>query len=112
MYKLTNIFYYCDYVTITHSTPLYLFFIVHEVLTVSALDGLPFFPLVDHVSSELSAMTRPSWVALQGMTQSFIELHTPLHHDKAVIHEAALKSLQVVTAAMKSEDNCFLAGKL
>ena len=30
--------------------------------------------------SELSAMTRWSWVALQGMTHSFIEL------DKALIH--------------------------
>ena len=78
----------------------------------SVLGGLPFLPLVDHVSSELSALTCPSWVALQSMAHSFIELHTPLHHDKAVIHEGALKSLQMVTAAMKSEDNCFLAGKI
>ena len=35
---------------------------------------------VDHVLSELSAMTHLSWVALHGMAHSFIELH------KAVVH--------------------------
>ena len=35
---------------------------------------------MDHILSELSTMTRPSWVALQGMAHSFIEL------DKAVVH--------------------------
>ena len=49
--------------------------------------GLPFPPSVDHILSELSAMTRPSWVALHGMAQSFIKLHKPLFHDKAVIQE-------------------------
>ena len=34
-----------------------------------------------------STMTHPSWVALYGMAHSFIELHKPLCHDKAVIHE-------------------------
>ena len=52
--------------------------------------GLPFSPPVDHVLSELSTMTHPFWVALYGMAQSFIELHRPLHHDKAVIHEEVL----------------------
>ena len=41
--------------------------------------GLPFLSPVDHVLSELSTMTRPSWVALQGMAHSFIAL------DKAVV---------------------------
>ena len=41
--------------------------------------GLPFPSPVDHILSELSTMTRPSWVALQGMAHSFIEL------DKAVV---------------------------
>ena len=42
--------------------------------------GLPFpFP-VDHVLSELSTMTCPSWVVLYCMAHSFIEL------DRAVIH--------------------------
>ena len=42
--------------------------------------GLPFPSPVDHILSELSTMTHPSWVALHGMAHSFIEL------DKAVIH--------------------------
>ena len=41
---------------------------------------------VDHILSELSAMTCPSWVALQGMAHSFIEL------DKAVVHVIRLVS--------------------
>ena len=32
-------------------------------------------------------MTHPSCIALCNMAHSFIELHKPLHHDKAVIHE-------------------------
>ena len=55
--------------------------------------GLPFPPPVDHVSSELSTMTRPSWVALHGMAHSFIELRKPLRHDKAVIHEGVTISI-------------------
>ena len=49
--------------------------------------GLPFPPLVDHVLSELCAMTHPSWVALLIMAHSFIELCKPLRHDKVVILE-------------------------
>ena len=41
----------------------------------------------DHVLSELSTMTCPSWMALHRMAHSFIELHKSLCHDKAVIHE-------------------------
>ena len=42
--------------------------------------GLPFPSLVDHILSELSTMTRPSWVALHGMAHSFIELaHSFIH---------------------------------
>ena len=40
-------------------------------------------PPLDHVLSELSTMTCPSWVALHGMAHSFIEL------DKAVVHGVA-----------------------
>ena len=50
-------------------------------------DGLPFPPPADDILSELSAMTHPSWVALYGKAYSFIELHKPLDHDKAVICE-------------------------
>ena len=35
----------------------------------------------DHILSELSTMSRLSWVALHGMAHSFTEL------DKAVVHE-------------------------
>ena len=41
---------------------------------------------VDRILSELSTMTRPSWVALHGMAYSFIELH------KAVVHVIKLVS--------------------
>ena len=44
-------------------------------------------PAVNHVLSELSNMTCPSWVALHGMAHSFIELHKPLLRDKTVIYE-------------------------
>ena len=36
---------------------------------------------VDHVLSELSIMTRLSWVALRGMFHSFTELRKHLHHN-------------------------------
>ena len=42
--------------------------------------GLPFPTPVDHSLSELSTVTRLSWVALHGMAHSFIEL------DKTVVH--------------------------
>ena len=35
---------------------------------------------MDHILSELSTMTCPSWVALHGMAHGFTEL------DKAVVH--------------------------
>ena len=41
---------------------------------------------MDHVLSELSTMTRPSWVALHGLANSFIEL------DKVVIRVISLVS--------------------
>ena len=48
--------------------------------------GFPFFSPVDHVLSELSTMTRPSWVALQGIPHGFIEL------DKVAVHVISLIS--------------------
>ena len=48
--------------------------------------GLPFPSPVDHILSELSAMTCLSWVALHGMAHSFVEL------DKAVVHVISLIS--------------------
>ena len=48
--------------------------------------GLPLPSPVDLVLSELSTMTRLSWVALQGMAHSVLEL------DKAVVHVIRLVS--------------------
>ena len=48
--------------------------------------GLPLPSPVNHVFSELSTMTCPSWVALHGMANSFNEL------DKAVVHVISLVS--------------------
>ena len=48
-----------------------------------------FPPPVDHVFSELSSVTCLSWVALHGMTYSFIEICKPLQHNKTVIHKGA-----------------------
>ena len=48
--------------------------------------GLLFRSSVDHILSELSTMTRPSWVALHSMAHSFIEL------DKAMVHVIRLVS--------------------
>ena len=38
---------------------------------------LPFPPPVNHILSELFAMTHPSWAALQSMPHSLFELHSP-----------------------------------
>ena len=46
----------------------------------------PFPSPVDHILSELSTVTCPSWVALHGMAHSFTEL------DKAVVHVISLIS--------------------
>ena len=43
-------------------------------------NGLPFASPRDHILSEFSTITCPSWVALHSMAHSFIEL------DKAVVH--------------------------
>ena len=50
------------------------------------LSGLLFPSPVDHVLSELSTMTHPSWVALHDMAHSFIEL------GKVVVHVISLVS--------------------
>ena len=63
------------------------FYIVHEVPWQIYWGGMPFPSPVDHVFPELSAMTRPSWVALHGMAHRFFELQKPLCHNKAVIQE-------------------------
>ena len=62
------------------------FHTVHGVLKARTLSGLPFPSPMEHILSELSTMTRPSWVALQGMAHSFIEL------DKAMVRVISLVS--------------------
>ena len=49
--------------------------------------GLPVHPPVNYSLSELFTMTTLSWVALQGMAHSFIELCKPPCHNKAMIHD-------------------------
>ena len=52
----------------------------------------PFLSPVNHVLSELSAMTCQSWVALHDMAQSFTELCKPFHHGKVAIHKGVAPS--------------------
>ena len=61
-----------------------LFILFMEFSKQECWSGLPLPPPVDHILSEFSTMTHPSWVALHGMAHSFIEL------DKAVIHLISL----------------------
>ena len=68
-------------------SPIFLpFHTVHGVLRQEYWSGFPFPSPVDHVLSELSTMTCPSWVVLHGMAHSFIEL------DKTVVHVIRLVS--------------------
>ena len=63
------------------------FYTVHRVLAARILEWFAIPSSVDHVLSELSTVTRPSWVALHGMAHGFIGLCKPLCYDKAVTHE-------------------------
>ena len=66
---------------------LFAFSYCHGVLKARILKWFAIPPSpVDHILSELSTMTRPSWVALHGVAHSFIEL------DKAVVHVISLIS--------------------
>ena len=58
--------------------------------------GMLFPPPVDHILSELFTVTYLSWVALHSITHNFIELHKPLHHDKAVIHEGSVTGFPLI----------------
>ena len=67
--------------------PIFLpFHTVHGVLKARIGNGFLFPSPVDHILSELSTMTCPSWVVLQDMAHSSIEL------DKAVVHVIILVS--------------------
>ena len=84
------------------------FHTVHGVLKARILSDLPFPSPVDHVSSELSTITHPSWVALHGMVHSFIEL------DKAVVHTSSpITSWQIDGKTIeKVTDFIFLGSKI
>ena len=62
-----------------------------------------------HILSELSIMTRPSWVALHGVAHSYTELCKPLCHNKAVIHEGVLerKPMTKPRQCIKKQRYCF-----
>ena len=62
------------------------FHTVHGVLKAKILKWFALPSPVDHVLSELSTMTHPSWVALHGMAYSFIE------SGKVVVHVINLVS--------------------
>ena len=67
--------------------PIFLpFHTVHGFSRQEYWSGLPFPSPVNHILSDLSIMTHPSWVALHGTPHSFIEL------DKAVVHVISLVS--------------------
>ena len=51
---------------------------------------------MDHLLSELSTITCPSWVALHGMAHSFIEL------DKAVVHMIRLARFLIVVSSLSA----------
>ena len=62
-----------------------MFYTVHGILKARILKWFAFPSPVDRVLSELSTMTRPSWVALHSLSH-IIEL------DKAVVHVISLVS--------------------
>ena len=66
------------------------FHTVHGVSQPEYWSEWPFPPPVGHVLSELFTMSYLSWVALRPMAQSFSELHKPVRHVKAMIHEGAM----------------------
>ena len=62
------------------------FHTIHGVLKARILKWFAMPSPVDHILSDLSTMTRLSWVALRGMAHHFFEL------DKAVVHVIRLVS--------------------
>ena len=64
-------------------------------------------PSVDHVLSELSSISPPSWVAVHHTAYSFIELQKPLHYFKVVIHEGVIYLNRFLFSHLKNEGiNC------
>ena len=61
--------------------------------------GFPVTPPVDHILSELSTLTHPSWIVPHSVAHSFTELHKPLLHGKAVMHEHTKQCTDYQTVA-------------
>jgi len=88
----SSIFWYSDFFMIQLSHP---YMTTRKIVTLTIwiyriLEGFAILSSSDFVLSELSTMIHLSWVALHGMDHSFIELHKPLYHYKAVIYEGTL----------------------
>jgi len=64
---------------------------VHGVLMAKILGGVSISYCIRSILSEPFTISHLSWVTPCGMTHSFTELHKPLHHDRAGIHEGAKK---------------------
>ena len=64
---------------------------VHGVLLAKIQEGVSISSSRGSILSEPFIVSCLSWVAPCGMTHSFTELHKPLHHDRAGIHEGAKK---------------------
>ena len=86
------------------------FYTVCEVLIASILGCLPFPSLVDHVLSELSAMTYPS-IALHDGAHSFTELHKPLHLEGAIKYMKWQKDVTPEDESLKSEGVQYTTGE-
>ena len=76
-------------VVAAHLLASYVFVLFMRFLEQESWNVLPFPPPEDHVWSELFTMTYPSCEVLHGMARSFTELHKPLHHKKALLHEGS-----------------------
>ena len=70
---------------------------IHGVSRQEYWSGLPFPSPVDHILSDLSTMTYPSWVALHGMAHSLMEL------DKAVVRVIRLVSFLWFSVCLPSD---------
>ena len=72
--------------------------------------SLPFPSPVDHVLSELSAMTYPS-TALHNMVHSFAELHKPLHLEGVINHMKRQKGMTPEGKPLRSEGVQYTTGE-
>ena len=72
--------------------------------------GLPFPSPLDHILSELSAMTYPS-IALHDMAHSLTELHKPLHLEGAINHMKQQKDMTPEDEPLRLEGVQYATGE-